>query len=123
MTQIIQHKGLTMTRKVSEILNLVANSEYFLPGLSFPNYSSSFMCYSLELAKHSGLITKEEEDVATKAIHEYLRKLCTYAGHRYTKHDTSLQNALYINKLPSTFKYRKAIYLDWANRPKPWKGN
>ena len=112
-----------MTRKVKENFNLVANSDYFLPRISFPDYNSGFMCYSLELAKYSGLITKEEKGVATKAINEYLRKLCTHAGHLYVKHDTSLKDALNIFKLPSTFEDRKAIYLDWDNRPKPWKGN
>lgn len=112
-----------MTRKVKEIFNLVANSDYYQPRRSFPDSTSGFMCSSLMFAKARGLITKEEEDVATKAIDKYLRKLCTYAGYLYTKHDTALHDALYINKLPSTFEDRKAIYLDWANRPKPWEGN
>lgn len=112
-----------MTRNVKEIFNLVVNSGYYQPIRSFPSSTSVFMCYSLELAKDNKLITKEEIDLANKAIDKYLRKLCTYAGHIYTKHDTSLQEALYINKLPATFEDRKAIYLDWANRPKPWKGN
>ena len=78
-----------MTRKVKDILNLVANSDYYQPRRSFPDNIFGFMCCVLNFAKLSGLITKEEQDVATKAIDEYLRKLCTYAGHRYAKNDTS----------------------------------
>lgn len=112
-----------MSRKVNKTLKLVANSEHYFPNdwefEKFPH----LMCCSLEHAKRSGLIRKKEKDLATKAIAKYLRKLCKCIGYPYFQHSTTLEDALYYNKLPSTFEDRKIIYLDWANRPKPWKVN
>lgn len=81
------------------------------------------MCDALDFAEDSGLILKEEEYLATKAIAKYLREFSKYNKIQYIEGFAALEDALKYAGLPSTFEDRKAIYLDWANRPKPWKRN
>lgn len=100
-----------MTRKVKEILKLVAESPYYtLPG---SKTSSPFMCYSLTHAKNAGLISEEEKELAINAIEKYLNKL--------TDDPDGLYIALEANGLPNSFEDRLKIYRDWKKRPKPWK--
>lgn len=101
-----------MTRKVKEILKLVAESPHYTPFRGI--ISSSYMCYSLDFANECRLISEEEKRLASKAVEKYLNMLSSTSD--------SLCVALEDNRLPHTFEDRKAIYLDWKRRPKPWKG-
>lgn len=100
-----------MTRKVKEILKLVAESPHYAYDIT--RISSRFMCYALYHAKEAGIISKKEKKLASKAIEKYLNKL--------SKGSRSLHLALENCGIPNTIENRKAIYLDWKNRPKPWK--
>lgn len=102
-----------MTRKVKEILKLVAESPYYTA--RFGLTSSPYMCHSLNIANSYKLISEEEKRLASKAIKKYLNKL--------SNNRKCLSTALEDNNLPFSFVYLKAIYLDWKNRPKPWKRN
>lgn len=69
---------------------------------------SEYMCISLMLAERGEVITSLERQEAEDEIDEYL--------------DTSgcgdLEGALALSELPDSFSARKAIYQNWANRPR-----
>lgn len=96
-------------RSAEEVLRVVADSEYYIE-----SGGGAYMCLSLSRAVVGGLISVEESYLAEKEIESYLRDLgCGGGG--------TLWMALSENSLPNDFLSRKAIYLDWNNRPKPWK--
>lgn len=86
-------------RSVSEVLRVVAQSKYY-------NRTDDAMCLSLNEARRRGLVTDREARKAKREIFEYIRP------------SIFLANALHRNRLPRYFETRKAIYLDWDNRPK-----
>lgn len=67
--------------------------------------SNTYMCMALGWAAHDGLITKDELALANKAIDDYIGN------------SIFLKDVLDSNNLPSAFEDRKAIYIDWHNRP------
>lgn len=68
-------------------------------------YSTRFMCEAAELGLEEGLLTHDCVKTLTEAISNYLGDF------------GSLYLLLKHNDLPSEFEDRKAIYLDWTNRP------
>lgn len=102
---------------VSEVLRFVAESEYYGDDLSYESEKrvSRYMCISLHMVLSVGFITLEEYDEASSEIVKYLSQL---VKDRYSE---SLEEALDYNCLDSSFEARKKIYLDWDNRPMPWK--
>lgn len=94
------------TRSIQEIFDVVIKGGFY-EEFSKSYRSSSLMCYALRFAFRAGAITSNEGIRARKIINRYLGNchgtlegaLCE-AGHKYS------------------FKVRKAIYLNWINRPK-----
>lgn len=92
-------------RTLQEIFNVVINAGIYSKELE--NTTSPFMCAALILAFKTKHITREEGRMARDAIKEYLSP----TGYLF------LTSALRNEDHPSTFEDRKAIYLDWENRP------
>ncbi len=104
-------------RSVAEVLKLVVESGHYgdEPPLDLEDKVSGYMCISLHMALRLGIITRKEYNEASGEIIKYLSQLGQ-------KGDLGvLADALDYNSLDSSFEARKRIYLDWDNRPKPWK--
>ena len=69
------------------------------------NNSSELMCVAAYLGEAKNLLSHDRVKNLTEAINNYLGEF------------KSLYLLLEHNNLPSTFEDRKAIYLDWSNRP------
>ena len=68
-------------------------------------HNTRFMCEAAELGLEEGLLTQACVKTITEAISNYLGDF------------GSMYLLLKDNGLPSEFEDRKAIYLDWSNRP------
>lgn len=89
-------------RDIQEIFNLIITE-----GLFDDKYGDGdvYMCDSVDSAFHQDIITAEEREYVKNNISKYIRG--TF----------SLRGTLKRNGHPHEYEHRKALYLDWANRP------
>lgn len=98
---------------IQEIFNKVIEKGYY-------NEEDEFMCHSLENAEMAGEISQEEYKKACDSIEEYLEEIGNWSNSGSITLQISLASLSgYKEKWP--FHERLAIYLDWENRPQPWK--
>ena len=98
---------------IQEVFNKVIEKGYY-------NEEDEFMCNSLAKAGIDGVISEEEFVVASDSVQDYLEELGLWTGDtRITLEDGLSAISNYQEKW--LFHERLAIYLDWENRPQPWK--
>ncbi len=97
----------TNTRLPAEIFKLAVD-------LGRYNYRVG-MCINLEELKLEGVITRAEEQLATKEVTRYMDTLTAGATPRLRA--TYLRGALKYVGLPYDEEATTALYLDWDNRP------
>ena len=90
---------------LQDMFNLLIREGLYTDLSHETKHGTWFMCEAAELGLEAGLLTHDCVKTLTEAIINYLGGLGT------------LQRLLEDNGLPSEFKDRKAIYLDWSNRP------
>ncbi len=106
-----------LTKYVQNTLHKVIAAKFYDRAYVEYENGSSFMCFSLKYAYDRKVIGWLRYTVTLRAVQGYVRRLAKYKG--YTGAVT-LQYALLLNDLPYDITARGVIYMDWANRPKPW---
>lgn len=89
-------------RDIQAIFNLIITE-----GLFDDKYEDGdvYMCDSVDSAYHQDIITAEERECVKSNISKYI------------KGAFSLRGMLKRNGQPHDYEDRRALYLDWANRP------
>lgn len=89
-------------RDIQEIFNLI-----IAEGLFNDNCEDGdvYMCDSVDSAYYQGIITADEREYVKSNISKYIRGAF------------SLRGMLKRNGLAHEYEDRRALYLDWANRP------
>ena len=104
-----------MTRSLQETFRAVIQNDFYTAEDGADEYEQPAMCTALLKAKYYALITSHEYNLALHAIELYMKELRKNS----CSDEPYLSYLLEDNELCFDPASRRAIYLNWNDRPEP----